>query len=201
MNDYNPTNTRAPACPTVGGDWLADPSPLPPTPNQELCQCMVNSLGCVVAPNTDEEQYGRLFGEVCGYDGDQCDGIAANGTAGTYGAFSMCNPTEQLSWAFGRYYQNQNRANTACNFGGSATTKQAQSPQGNCASQLQAAGSAGANPVEATPGSGSGSSSSASGSATGAAGAVTVPSLDLGLLSLGAYVIGAGLVGAGMIVL
>ncbi|KAK3077518.1 hypothetical protein LTR53_020678, partial [Teratosphaeriaceae sp. CCFEE 6253] len=65
---------------------------------------MYNTLGCVVAPATSEGDFGTLFGTVCGYGDNICAGIAANASTGTYGAYGMCNATEQLAYAFNQYY-------------------------------------------------------------------------------------------------
>jgi hypothetical protein len=193
MNDYNPTNTAL-ACPTVReGLWEAAASPLPPVVNVDLCKCMVASLSCVVAPNVDIEDYGQLFGTVCGL-GSSCDGIIADASNGTYGAYSVCNPTEQLSFAFNRYYLSQNRAADACDFGGAATTQSAASATGNCGELLDTAGADGSGTVGGS-GTRPGTSSSA------AAGHMSIPSIDTAYFGIAAYMAVAGFFGAGMILL
>jgi len=154
---FTPTNSPA-ACPTPNSDWLAA-TKLPPSPNADLCQCMVSSLQCVVSNSVDEKDFGSLFGTVCGLT--KCTGIVSNGTApGTYGAYSMCNPKDQLSWAFNQYYLAQNKAATACNFNGSATTQAAaKSPSGSCAGLLsEAGGPSGTGVVTDSPVTGTGGS-------------------------------------------
>ncbi|KAI9822338.1 MAG: 1,3-beta-glucanosyltransferase gas1 [Pycnora praestabilis] len=208
---YTPTNTQAQACPTVGSDWEAA-SALPPTPNEQLCGCMIQGLSCVAKSNINDTEVETLFGTVCGLSAGVCDAITPNGTTGIYGAYSMCNSTEQLSWAFNAYYLKQQNNPSACAFGGAGQTQASATPTGNCKSLLSQAGTAGTGTVTSAPtgtgssggsGSGSGSSGSSSSTATkkAAAGMVTVPSFDLGLLQLGAYVVGAVLTGAGMILL
>ena len=193
--DYTPTNT-AEACPTVAdGTWEAVSSPLPPVVNIDLCKCMYSSLICVVAPSVSVEDYGQLFGTVCGL-GNSCDGIVADATNGTYGAYSVCNATEQLSFAFNQYYVGQNRASSACNFGGNANTKTASSASGSCSSLLAAAGSDGTGSVGGSVTGGSSSSTS-----SGAAGHITIPRMETAYIGVAAYILVAGFFGAGMILL
>lgn len=162
---YSPTNTAA-ACPTAS-DWSAEASPLPPSPNSQLCNCMYKSLSCAVTSSTDEDNYGDLFSTVCGLGDDVCAGIAANASTGTYGAYSMCNSTEQLSFVFNQYYMSQDSASDACDFDGAAEIKDAADSTGNCKSLMDEAGDSGTGTVtsssnDGSSGSGSGSSSSSS---------------------------------------
>jgi len=95
---YTPTNS-ARACPATGADWSASTT-LPPTPDNDLCNCMVSSLSCVVADSVTDDAYGALFGTACGGLGTNgCNGINGNGTTGSYGAYSNCEAKQKLSWA------------------------------------------------------------------------------------------------------
>lgn len=170
---YTPTNTAAASCPSVGSSWAAA-NTLPPTPNRQLCQCMYSALSCVPDGVSDDEA-GDLFGTVCGLgeSAGVCAGITNNATTGTYGAYGMCNSTEQLGWALNAYYlaqPSQNKA-SACNFGGSATLVSSTSPSGTCKSLIAEAGAQGTGTVTSVPsgtgGSSSGGSSSSSKSGSG----------------------------------
>lgn len=176
--DYSASKTAA-ACPTEGTNWNAKSSPLPPTPNKQLCACMFNSLTCAPKSDISAEDIGELFGTVCGLgDGSQCDGIAANASTGDYGAYSMCNSTEKLGWVMDAYYQAQDSTNqaSACDFDGNAATVSAVSPSGACSSLMNEAGTAGTGVVSSKPtatGAGAGANGGAgeSGSASGSQGA------------------------------
>lgn len=156
FNDYKPTNTAASSCPAVDSNWEAKSSPLPPPVNPDLCTCMMDTLSCTVADNVDTEDYGKLFGEVCGYGDDICAGIAANATTGNYGAYSICNAREQLSFVFNRYYLKQNKKADACKFDGAAKTVSAKSPAGTCKSLVDGAGDNGQNTPSGSTGGGKG---------------------------------------------
>jgi len=154
---------------------------------------MVASLQCVVKSSQSETTYGKLFNQVCSY-GSSCAGIQANATTGKYGAYSACNSTEQLSFAFNQYYLSQNKASDACNFGGAASTKSAASSNSQCSSLIAQAGTAGTGTVTSA-------ATGASGTKKSAAGLNTVPKLDISLFGMGVYVIVVGMFGAGMILL
>jgi len=198
---YVVTNTAASACPTSGTAWAAA-TDLPPIANAELCDCMVASLDCVANSGLSGNQTADLFDTVCGLDSKACAGIAANGTTGVYGAYSVCSPSQQLSFAFNQYYVSQRSARTACDFGGNAKV-QSGSTSSSCSGLVSAAGAAGTGTVTAAPTAGAAGSGSgpAASSSSAAAGMVTVPAMNTGLLSLGVYVVVAGMAGMGMILL
>lgn len=202
---YTPTNSPA-SCPSVGSTWAAQATPLPPTPNKQLCSCMYDSLGCVVAPGVSQNNYGTLFGQVCGYGSSICAGIQANATSGNYGAYGMCNATEQLAYAFNNYYASQKSSASACSFGGSATVTSAQATGSVCSNLLQQAGTAGTGTVTSQPSgtgavSGSSGSGSSASSSKGAAGALNVPSAETGLMPMMFIMCVALVSGFGMIML
>lgn len=193
MNAYTPTNT-AQACPAVAsGVWEAKSSPLPPTPNKSLCSCMYNSLSCAVKGTVAQTAYGSLFGTICGFGGGaSCAGIQAKPLTGQYGAYSMCNATEQLSFVLDQYYKSQNSAVDACNFQGAAGIKTSVSPPSSCSALIQQAGTNGVGTVAASAG--------AAGSGSSKKGAAANPStpgwqvLLIGLYSTIAATCGAGLI-------
>jgi len=177
---------------------------------------MYDSLTCVVKGSTDSSDYSDIFGTVCGYnDGSYCDGITANATTGKYGAYGMCNSTEQLAYVLNDYYQaaaSSNKA-SACNFGGAAATKASSAGGSTCSALMAEAGTAGTGTVTSQPtGTGSGSSSGSSGGSSGSAASSAssskgagnmnvVPGVESGLLPVAFIATLAAISGMGMIVL
>ena len=168
---------------------------------------MVSNLTCVAKQGLSDQDIQNNFDYICdSRQGNNCAGILANATTGSYGAWSMCNPLERLSWAFNHYYFNQTATNTQnanpCDFSGQAR-KVSPKPADSCKTVLSQAGSAGTGVVSngaAPTGTNGGSGSSAS-SSKAAAGAVTVPMIDLTMLKFGAYLCSAIAVGAGLVLM
>jgi len=184
-------------------DWQAATG-LPPTPNQAVCSCMVSSLSCVAASNIDDTEVGSLFGLVCGYPGSPCAGISTNTTTGVYGPYSMCNSTEQLSYAFNTYYLGQKSAASACSFNGNAVVVKPAAAANSCSSVIAAATSA--NPASGATGGGAGAGAGAgaasSTSKKSEAGDIVFgASLGVSRFFLVGFTLLAFLSGAGMIML
>lgn len=203
---YTPTNTAAQACPTIGSNWQASEK-LPPSPNPDLCECMVKSLKCGVKDNVSDKDIGKLFGIVCGYDGI-CDGISGNATSGKYGAYSMCQARDRVSFAINRYYEQQvakGNGDSACDFDGAAELKSSSSTSGTCGTLLNEAGVEGTGTVTSSPTSPGGSGAASTGSSSSSSAAarpMAVPgSVQVGMWQFGAYIITAVIAGVGMIVL
>lgn len=197
--DFQPTASPR-SCPKVDNDFLANSDSLPPSPNSDLCSCMEESLSCALKDSTKPDQYGELFGTVCGYGA--CDGIAHNATTGDYGAYSMCSAKQQLSFAMNQYYESNGKSGQSCDFKGAATTKKASQPSGTCKHLMSEAGSAGTGTVTSRPSSAGGSKDGKSSSSGNAAGMVIAPgTVNVGIVQLGAYVVTAMTAGAAMILL
>jgi hypothetical protein len=161
---YTPS-VSPPACPSVGGSWAAQASPLPPPVNPQLCECMVASLQCNIK-STNEDEYKDTFDYICAADSKFCNGIARNATTGTFGGYSGCDPKDQLAFVANQYYLGNNKRSDACSFGGKATVQSAQTAS-SCVSLLSAVGANGSGtPPSATGrGNGAGTSSSSKGAA------------------------------------
>lgn len=121
MSKYT-VSTAASQCPAVSKAWQAA-AQLPPTPDKDLCKCMVDSLDCVVSENLDEKSYGDLFGSVCGANPKICAGINGVTNLGNYGAYSMCTASQKLSYVLDAYYRANNKASDACGWKGAKLTK------------------------------------------------------------------------------
>lgn len=183
MNAYKPSNT-ARACPTVDAVWAAS-TDLPPTPDEQLCQCVRTQFECVPASGLKEKDYAEIFGYICGQLGEGgCDGIHTNGTLGQYGSYSMCEAEIRLGWALNTYYNKQNKAQDACNFSGQAVIQKTSTLNATCSTQVQAAGGVTGKALSGGQSSGSGGSGSGSGDKKNAGMALSVPFLGLNSLAI-----------------
>lgn len=222
MDEYEPTNTDLRDCPSTGNSWEAVASPLPPTPNRQLCSCMFNASSCTVSSEVDEDDYEDFFGVVCGLANGICDGIAADPEEGNYGAFGMCGARSQLAFALNQYYLSQDESPDACDFSGSATLTTPEETPDSCLALLDEAGDDGTGTVTSAPrgggggGGGDGDGDGGDGSDGGdgededgegsgdddaAIPGLSFARVDLGAVQIGAYVVCAVLSGVGMILL
>jgi len=118
--------TSFPSCPQQNSTFFAS-TKLPPTPSDEVCSCVTSkSFSCLFTPETADTSsiVGELLNEACGdlgQNGANCDVIGGNGTLGTYGSLSFCDPNTKLSWAFSAFYEVTKRNPQSCSFAGNAT--------------------------------------------------------------------------------
>jgi 1,3-beta-glucanosyltransferase GAS1 len=139
--NYNPTNVALPCPMTSPSTWVAATN-LPPTPNKELCDCVELSLGCVATGNatTNMTTFLNFLNYLCENLAVNCSMIEADGNApGSYGIYSPCNDSVQLSWEMNTYWESQAKVSGACDFSGGATTQSTRPPSGTCASLLDQA--------------------------------------------------------------
>ncbi|KAI9037328.1 glycoside hydrolase family 72 protein [Aspergillus affinis] len=200
--DYSAKTASASSCPKVGKDWEAAEE-LPPSPNPDLCDCMMKSLSCKVKDSVKSKKYEDQFDYICSTI--DCGGIQADATKGKYGAYSVCDAKQKLSFVMDLYYQEQSNKEQACDFSGNGETQDASEAKGTCSSLMKDAGKKGTGTVTASPtaGGGSGAASTGDSSSTseGAAGVTSPSAVHVGNWQFGAYVVSALVAGAGMIML
>ncbi|CCC11893.1 hypothetical protein SMACR_05105 [Sordaria macrospora] len=204
IDEYQPSN-KAAECPDVTSNWKVTGDALPPTPDENLCECMYNSLTCVPTKGLDTEDYGELFGTVCGNDAAACAGILGDPATGVYGAYAMCNSLQQLGYVMDQYYKNQKYASHACDFDGKASTNGGAKADPTCSAALKSAEAANAVAATATAGSGNGGTDGGAASSETSesfASPVAMKSFfTVADMAVGLYVVVAMGVGAGMVML
>ncbi|KAF9045226.1 glycoside hydrolase family 72 protein [Panaeolus papilionaceus] len=126
----SPTQSSAgassfPSCPASSTDFAA-PNALPPTPDNNACDCLETNLSCQFTPQTSNFSaiVGELLDTGCsllGGAGGNCNDISADGQAGTYGRVSECDPTIKLSYVMSQFFEANKRDPQACSFAGNGT--------------------------------------------------------------------------------
>ena len=108
---------------------------------------MMNSLSCAATPELDSATALLAYQDLCGGDSaDYCPGVYVNGATGTYGAFSMCNINERLSWAMNYTYDSSQCGNDA-----NATIQEPNNTIAQCSEVMAEAGYDGAGTVTTFP--------------------------------------------------
>lgn len=210
-------NTNYPGCPAQNTTFLASSS-LPPTPNDQSCQCLETTLSCTFTPQTNN--YTAIVGELLdtgcsllGQAGGNCNDIASSGASGTYGRVSFCDPRKELhelnatfsltivpcysiatklSFVFSEYYQANNRNPQSCDFAGNATVNSTAPSDVSSANAAATSCFASASSVftpTAPASSGSSSSSSSSSGTKSPSGAVPLVGDARALWGIGAMVV------------
>lgn len=134
MDDYTPSN-KPQTCPPVSDVWDVSGASLPPVPDEKVCECMYAKLSCVPKSNLDPEEYGAIFGFICGLeDGKYCKDITGNTSTGKYGAFGMCHDEQKLGYVMDQYSQAIGEG--ACDFEGQATQVEPEAENDECESKL-----------------------------------------------------------------
>ncbi|ESK98183.1 glycoside hydrolase family 72 protein [Moniliophthora roreri MCA 2997] len=114
-----------PACSPPTSAFVASTT-LPPTPDENACNCLQNTLSCKFTPATANYSgvLGELVGTACGLLSQRsisCEDIGGNGTTGTYGRIAGCDPSIKLSYVMSEFYEASNRDGQACSFSGNGT--------------------------------------------------------------------------------
>ncbi|KAK1984387.1 glycolipid anchored surface protein [Colletotrichum cereale] len=189
MDSYEPSNSPA-ECPSTASNWEVHGDTLPPTPDKDLCECMVKSLSCVPKSDLKAKAIGDIFGFVCGASADFCEGINTEPSTGVYGAFSMCSDEQKLAYVMNDYYKAQKSARAACDYDGQGEVV-SPSADDTCKKAL----------TSVTPPGSSTAKPSSSSSGNAAAGSPYQPVFSFGGFAVGAYLIASGCVGAAIMVL
>ncbi|KAF6071449.1 Glucanosyltransferase family protein [Candida albicans] len=138
-------------CPgTAASTWKAATN-LPPTPDESYCDCISKSLECVVADDVDKEDYGDLFGQVCGYI--DCSAISADGSKGEYGVASFCSDKDVCSASI----NSKASASGSCKAVSGVATGKASSSGGSSKSGSSSASTSGSSSSSTSSGSSSSS--------------------------------------------
>lgn len=178
---YKVTNTVARACPTIDATWQALET-LPPTPNSTLCNCMYSSLSCVAKPGVDTSA------QLCDSNPSNCLGINKNATSGTYGAYSACDSTQQISWIMNQDYLSNKSTSPSCYYNGRGQIQSVSSAGPQCQELLDQAGPLGTGIVTTSIGADQGKSRGLS-SAAKAGIAIAVAFVSV-LIGVGVFVCG-----------
>ncbi|KAJ1917692.1 40S ribosomal protein S27 [Mycoemilia scoparia] len=155
MKSYNQKNDPA-KCPDVSENWQVSSKGLPPTPNEDVCSCMANSLKCSLSSSSstsgDSKALGDVLGNICGQSPKSCIPVSGNTTTATYGEYSACSSQQRSSFILNANFLNQKGKDGACKIDGvdTSTNDKPSADADDCKKKAS----------EASKSSGSGSSSS-----------------------------------------
>jgi hypothetical protein len=210
---YTPTNSGPKSCPTGDKAWSKYPNhklhrklydadlaaglkTLAPVPDAELCQCMYSSLACTVPEGWKPDSWS--WSNVTAQNWTAYVGLQVNGTNATYGAYSVCQEFQRVSWSINQLYMDNITLghNATCN---SLTNGNLQSPapvQHSCSTMLASAGPLGDHVVAPSATASLGSSAFTTGDASsgkyGLSGGA-IAGISIGVIAVAAISAGAAL--------
>jgi len=134
LNNANPTGAKQSDpitvqpylynCPPTDPDnFLASSAALPPSPNENSCSCMYNSLQCVIDISSSTPASIAAAADFACSHGAACDDVNTNSASGVYGTWSACDDIQRASYILNSYYQNNRRQVSACNFPDASTNQ------------------------------------------------------------------------------
>ncbi|KTW27761.1 hypothetical protein T552_02201 [Pneumocystis carinii B80] len=144
-SEYRATN-GPPECPAISQYWSAS-TRLPPIPNSELCACASRASSCIAVNDITDTEISSIFSYVCGEI--SCKGVSGDGRTGVYGAYSVCEPIDQLNIILHSYYI-KHRQESACNFKGLAYVVVSETTK-TCSSLLRIVGMDGSGSITGPP--------------------------------------------------
>lgn len=196
-DEYSSKNKPA-SCPALSDNWRAN-SKLPPSPDSDLCDCMISDATCVPVPGLKPKAYGDIFDYICGEKPEICKGFQANATTGVYGAYSMCDAKAQLTYVLDAYYKELKSDPSACDHDGQAKVQKS-SAKASCSKGLAAASSQNKEVATATSAPDADSTDdSGDDDSFGNPSAALGRLFTLGDFAVGAYLAVAAVVGASMV--
>lgn len=143
---YTPRN-GPPECPAIGQYWSSS-TLLPPIPNSELCACASRASSCIAVNDITDAEIAEIFSYICGEI--SCKAVSKDSKIGLYGAFSVCEPIDQLNVILNLYYNKHHRQESACNFKGLAYVVTSETSK-TCSSLLQIVGIDGSGTITGPP--------------------------------------------------
>jgi hypothetical protein len=150
MSAYQPVITPPPACSSVHTMVLSAPPPassqintiylspeIPPSPDEHLCKCMMDSLQCVakqedfgkqsngtrfrlnhtISTIADDAERGMMQ-NLCPQNETWCVGSLTDPTTGHYGSLSVCNASHRASWVLNQASSSSTNATGRCSANG-----------------------------------------------------------------------------------
>ena len=174
---YEPTHTAPTSCSTLLTNVEQKNEPpatvelatvLPPKPDANLCNCMMESLECTAnlesfrKPETIDSKSTKIqitdskereiVERVCPESDSSCLGTKRNTTIGQYGTFSVCNASQRASWILNQFYKSRGDPETCASVGGIIRKSMLSTSQpSHCKDLLRQAGPKGTGIIKYSP--------------------------------------------------